>query len=110
MPAPGRLRSAERDHRRKAWSRWKRPPRGWRSAARRADTGEPLIDSERQRDLISRALAALGRLRDARAGGVTADLLAVDLADALDALGEITGEVTTAEILERMFAGFCVGK
>jgi len=75
-----------------------------------ADTGEPLIDSVRQRDLISRALAALGRLRVARAGGVTADLLAVDLADALDALGEITGEVTTAEILERMFASFCVGK
>ena len=38
------------------------------------------------------------------------DLLAVDLAAALDALGEITGEVTSAEILERMFSRFCVGK
>ena len=75
-----------------------------------ADSGEPLIDSVRQRDLIIRALAALDRLRDARAQGVSADLLAVDLADAMDALGEITGEVTTAEILERMFASFCVGK
>lgn len=75
-----------------------------------AESGEPLIDSVRQRDLIGRALAALGRLREARARGVPADLLAVDLADAMDALGEITGEITTAEVLERMFAAFCVGK
>ena len=74
------------------------------------DSGEPLIDSVRQRDLISRALAALGRLREGRERGVAADLLAVDLADAMQALGEITGEVTTAEILDRMFASFCVGK
>ena len=35
-----------------------------------AESGEPLIDSVRQRDLIGRALAALGRLREARARGV----------------------------------------
>jgi tRNA modification GTPase len=74
------------------------------------DAGEPLIDSERQRDLIERSLAALGRFREARGRGITPDLLAVDLADALDALGEITGEVTSAEILEKMFSRFCVGK
>jgi tRNA modification GTPase len=73
-------------------------------------SGEPLIDSERQRELMSRALEALARFRDGRARGEAPDLLAVDLADALSALGEITGEVTSAEILERMFAGFCVGK
>jgi tRNA modification GTPase len=75
-----------------------------------ARDGEPLIDSERQRDLIARALAALERYRRAAATGVSADLLAVDVADALEALGEITGEVTSAEILERMFSSFCVGK
>ena len=77
---------------------------------RALQAGEPLIDSARQRDLLSRALAAIARFRDAREAGVTPDLLAVDLADALDALGEITGEVTTAEILENMFSRFCVGK
>jgi tRNA modification GTPase len=66
--------------------------------------------SARQRDLLDRSLAALARFREARAGDLTPDLLAVDLSEALDALGEITGEVTTAEILERMFAYFCVGK
>jgi tRNA modification GTPase len=75
-----------------------------------ADGGEPLVDSERQRDLLSRALAGLGRLRSAHAQGATPDLLAVDLADSMDALGEITGAVTSEEILDRMFARFCVGK
>jgi tRNA modification GTPase len=70
----------------------------------------PLIDSERQRDLLQRALDALRRFRAETREGVTADLLAVDLADALDALGEITGAVTSAEILDRMFSRFCVGK
>jgi tRNA modification GTPase len=75
-----------------------------------AHDGEPLIDSERQRDLLTRALAALERYREAAQHGVSADLLAVDVAEALDALGEITGAVTSAEILDRMFSTFCVGK
>ena len=38
------------------------------------------------------------------------DGVAMDLKEALDSLGEITGEVTSAQILETMFSGFCVGK
>ena len=74
------------------------------------ESGEPLIDSQRQKDLIQRALSALARFRQALSDGVTPDLLAVDLSDALEALGEITGEVTSAEVLDRMFSTFCVGK
>jgi tRNA modification GTPase len=74
------------------------------------EAGEPLIDSERQRDCIGRALESLARFRGDREKGTPPDLLAVDLAEALSALGEITGEVTTAEILDRMFSTFCVGK
>ncbi len=74
------------------------------------ESGEPLIDSQRQHDLIARALDALRRFSKGLDDGVHLDLLSVDLADALDALGEITGEVTSAEILEKMFSGFCVGK
>lgn len=72
--------------------------------------GEPLIDSERQRELLARALSSLERFRADREAGVPLDLLAVELREALDSLGEITGEVATAEVLERMFASFCVGK
>jgi tRNA modification GTPase len=38
------------------------------------------------------------------------ELVAVDLKDAIDALGEITGIVTTEEILDQIFSRFCVGK
>jgi tRNA modification GTPase len=74
------------------------------------EAGEPLIDSERQRDCIGRALESLARFRGEREKGTAPELLAVDLAEALSALGEITGEVTSAEILDRMFSSFCVGK
>ncbi|MFB3148235.1 MAG: hypothetical protein ACE10J_06170, partial [Thermodesulfobacteriota bacterium] len=36
--------------------------------------------------------------------------LALDLRVALDSLGEITGEVTTEDILGRIFSKFCIGK
>lgn len=40
----------------------------------------------------------------------TLDLLAIDLKDAWDALGEITGETANEEIISTVFAKFCVGK
>ena len=39
-----------------------------------------------------------------------AELVAVDLKEALDALGEIIGVVTTEEILDQIFGQFCIGK
>jgi len=38
------------------------------------------------------------------------DLIAVEVQEALSALGELTGEVTSYDILEQIFSGFCVGK
>lgn len=61
--------------------------------------------------------AALGRARDSLAHasasieeGMPAEVVAVDLRAAADALGEITGAITTDEILERIFSTFCIGK
>lgn len=44
------------------------------------------------------------------AGSITLDLIAVDLKDAWEALGEITGETATEEIINTVFKKFCVGK
>ncbi len=73
-------------------------------------TGSVIIDSERQRDLLLRAADAVDRALESLSAAMPADIVAVDLQEALAAIGEITGEVSTAEILDEMFRGFCVGK
>ncbi len=69
-----------------------------------------VIDSLRQRDLLQRASEALSRSRDAAEEEAPVDAVAMELRDALDALGEITGEVSSADILDNIFSNFCVGK
>lgn len=72
--------------------------------------GEVMIDSRRQQDLLNRSAEALDRALLALKEGLSFDFLAADLKEALDALGEITGEVTSADILNQIFGDFCVGK
>jgi len=74
------------------------------------EAGAAVIDSERQRRLLERAVAALDQFEAGSAEGRPADLLAEDLRDALDALGELTGEVSRTDVLDLMFGSFCVGK
>lgn len=69
-----------------------------------------IIDSERQRDLLLRAADAADRAVESLSASLPADVVAVDLQEALEAVGEITGEISSAEILDEMFRGFCVGK
>ena len=73
-------------------------------------TGEPVIDSLRQKELLERALQALGHVREGLAEQVPVDTIALDMEEAVRALGEITGEVTSDDVLDAMFRGFCVGK
>lgn len=61
--------------------------------------------------------AALSRAREALAGAagsvearLSGEFVAMDLRAAIDALGEITGAVSTDEILDRIFREFCIGK
>jgi tRNA modification GTPase len=68
------------------------------------------IASERQKALIDRAVAAAGEALSLADAARPLDLIARELREAVDALGEITGEVSTADILETMFGRFCVGK
>jgi len=71
---------------------------------------EPVIDSMRQKNLLESALDSINKYNDALKRGMPMDMAAVDLTDALHSLGEITGEVTSVDVLERMFSNFCVGK
>jgi tRNA modification GTPase len=49
---------------------------------------------------------ALVSLKD----GTSAEFISVDLRSGLNSLGEITGDVTTDEILNNIFSKFCIGK
>lgn len=70
------------------------------------------VGSARQAARLREAHAALGRaselLRSERPD--RAELAALDLSLALEALGRVTGEVTSEDVLGRIFASFCVGK
>ena len=71
---------------------------------------EAVIDSLRQKELLDRALASFREFQAGLRAGTSLDLLAVDLREALEALGRITGEVVTQDILAEIFSRFCVGK
>ncbi len=68
------------------------------------------IGTARHRDALLRAAASLGDAAAAVEAGEPVDMAAVDIASALEALGEITGETTSEDILESLFSNFCVGK
>jgi tRNA modification GTPase len=71
----------------------------------------PLISNPRHTTMLRRALAHLDAARDSYAKRAEAmDLLAVDLEAATNALGEITGETASEDVLSAIFGSFCVGK
>jgi tRNA modification GTPase len=65
--------------------------------------------TERQKALVARAAEAL-RTMLSEAESAPLDIAALRLREALDALGGITGEVSSADVLEALFGTFCVGK
>jgi tRNA modification GTPase len=68
------------------------------------------VGTVRQKKLIDAACCALEEALALAEKEEPLDLIAPLLREAVNALGEITGEVSTADILEEMFSKFCVGK
>ena len=74
------------------------------------DEAEVGIFRERHRDAVRRAAENLARAAQTLDAGAPLELVASDLAAAARALGTITGEVTSEDVLDRVFAEFCIGK
>ena len=68
------------------------------------------IGSERQKNLVEAAASAVEEALLLAEREEPLDIIAPLLREAVNSLGEITGEVSTADILEEMFSRFCVGK
>jgi len=72
---------------------------------------EVVITSERHRELLERAEESLKRaLKTLESGVESPEFLSMDIDDALKALGEIVGEVTTEDMYDIIFSRFCIGK
>lgn len=68
------------------------------------------VTHARHAEALRRAGDALGRATGALDQGLPREVIAVDLREAADALAEIVGEITSDEILDRIFSTFCIGK
>jgi tRNA modification GTPase len=64
----------------------------------------------RQAALLAQAASSLVKAKEAVVAGASNEFAAIDLRDALKRIGEITGEVWNEEILNSVFAKFCIGK
>jgi len=71
---------------------------------------ETIVTNARHYDALLKALTAIEKVRHGMQDGLTGDLLAIDIRDALYHFGLITGEVTNDELLGNIFANFCIGK
>lgn len=71
---------------------------------------EPVVTRARHRQALERALAELDLFREARESGVDAAATATHLRAAAGALDSLIGAVTPDDVLDRVFASFCVGK
>ena len=81
--------------------------RGGRPAGAAA---EALVTNSRHIEALARARAALAEAGRGAGDGAPGELVAGDVRAALDALGEVTGEAVAPDLLERIFARFCIGK
>lgn len=68
------------------------------------------LSRARHRDALVKCRAVLIQFGESLAAGLPPEIAAVDLREALSALGEVTGETTPDEVLDLVFSQFCVGK
>ena len=69
-----------------------------------------IISNIRHYEAITKTIQALNNAQEGIANTLSTDLIAIDIHSALHHLGEITGEITTEELLGNIFSKFCIGK
>ena len=75
-----------------------------------ASNQDVIITNIRHFDALQKVLKAILNIKNGLDQKISGDLLSVDINEALMHLGEITGEITTEDLLGNVFANFCIGK
>ena len=75
-----------------------------------AAQGDVVVSNARHYEALQNALKAILNIKKGLENELSGDLLSVDLNEALNYLGEISGEVTNDELLGNIFSKFCIGK
>lgn len=74
------------------------------------DASETVLTNLRHKNSMKKALDHLRAFLDLLGKNEYPEILSIDLRSSMNSLGEITGEVTTEDILGRIFSRFCIGK
>lgn len=71
---------------------------------------QTVVSNSRHFEALSKAMDSLNEVQKGLDQDISSDLIAIDIRQALYHLGEITGEITTDDLLGNIFANFCIGK
>ncbi|MDG4717220.1 tRNA uridine-5-carboxymethylaminomethyl(34) synthesis GTPase MnmE [Winogradskyella marincola] len=71
---------------------------------------ETIVTNTRHYDALLKAFEEIQKVKYGLETGLSGDLLAIDIRQALYHFGEITGEITNDDLLGNIFANFCIGK
>ena len=72
--------------------------------------GDVVVSNARHYEALQNALQAILNIKKGLKDELSGDLLSVDINEALNYLGEISGEITNDELLGNIFSKFCIGK
>jgi tRNA modification GTPase len=76
----------------------------------RSEESNVVITNQRHFEALGKSLDAVNKVKEAITFQISTELLAYELRNALEHLGEISGEVTNDEVLGNIFSKFCIGK
>ena len=71
---------------------------------------ELIVTNVRHYEILKKCTLSLGKIEEGLNAQLPGDLLALDIRETLDLLGQITGNVSNDELLGNIFANFCIGK
>lgn len=71
---------------------------------------QTIVSNSRHYDALHKAYNSLEDVLNGLRGGITGDFIAMDIRQALHFLGEITGEISSEDLLDSIFSRFCIGK